>query len=271
MMNLGILGFGTMGEAIARGLLRGTKEPSAKLRLVAYDKSPERREAARHLELDTSPSLESLVESADTLLVAVKPQDLAGLLRAAGRGMAGRQIVSIVAGRSIATFESGCGTTQIARLMPNIAATEGQSFVGMSFHDSATEAVREPAWAIARAIGVGLEVPEPLLAAVTGISGSGIAFVLAFLNAMALGGVHAGMDYRSALAASVQTLRGAAALIEGAGGTQPRSPMELLTRVTSPAGTTIEGVRALEEGAFTATVMRAVKAAADRAAELERL
>jgi pyrroline-5-carboxylate reductase len=266
-MRVGIIGFGTMGQAIAQGLAASAKD----VVLAAYDKSEERRREAQRRSVAVAPSVQSLVQGADVLLIAVKPQDLAGLLQAVGEQAGARQIVSIVAGRSIATFERACGTREVARLMPNIAATAGASYVGVSFHPQASEGLRASALSIARAIGVAAEVPEGLLAAVTGVAGSGIAYALAFLHAMALGGVHAGMDYRSALGAAVQTVRGAAALVDASGRPEgPANPVDLLTRVTSPGGTTIEGVRALEEGAFTASVMKAVKAAADRAAEIER-
>ena len=266
-MKIGIVGYGTMGAAIARGLAAA----KGRFELAAYDKSEERRREAARNAVSLAPSLEALIQGAEVLLVAVKPQDLAELLAAMGRKGAGARIVSIVAGRSIATFEAACGTRDVARLMPNIAATVGESYVGVSCHPEASRELREAALCIGRSIGVAVEVPERLLSAVTGIAGSGIAYALAFLHAMAMGGVHAGLDYRSALAAAVQTTRGAVALLSPReGDEQTGSPVDLLTRVTSPAGTTIEGVRELEAGAFTATVMRAVKAAADRAEELER-
>lgn len=281
-MKIGIVGYGTMGAAIARGLAAA----KGKFELAAYDKSEERRREAARNAVSLAPSLEALIQGAEVLLVAVKPQDLAELLAAIGRRPArkretqaetmgrkgaGARIVSIVAGKSIATFEAACGTREVARLMPNIAATVGESYVGVSCHPEASRELREAALCIGRSIGVAVEVPERLLSAVTGVAGSGIAYVFAFLHAMAMGGVHAGLDYRSALAAAVQTTRGAVALLSPReGAEQAGSPVELLTRVTSPAGTTIEGVRELEAGAFTATVMRAVKASADRAEQMER-
>jgi pyrroline-5-carboxylate reductase len=266
MKRLGIIGYGTMGAAIARGI----GAASADFRLAAYDKMPNRRSEAERGGIAVAPSVERLVAEAEILLVAVKPQDLAELLATVGRQVAGRHIVSIVAGRSMATFEKACGTREVARLMPNIAATVGLSYVGVSTHAGSSGELRASALAVASSIGVAVEVPERLLAAVTGVAGSGIAYVLAFAHALALGGVHAGMDYQSALRAAVQTMRGAAALMWPGGPDDAMGlPVDLLTRVTSPGGTTIEGIRALEDGGFTATVMRAVKAAADRAAQLE--
>jgi pyrroline-5-carboxylate reductase len=98
----------------------------------------------------------------------------------------------------------------------------------------------------------------------TGVSGSGLAFVFQFVHAMAQGGVAAGFDYPTALAVAVAGLEGAASLLKDGA-----HPMELASRVTSPAGTTIQGVRALERGGFTAAVMEAVEAAARKAADFE--
>lgn len=265
-MKIGILGYGTLGSAIAQGLAAA----GAGATIAAYDKVEERRLAAERDGLSVASGAQALVEGSEVVLVAVKPQDLSSLLAAVGKRCAGRLIVSVVAGKSIAGYEAACGTREVARLMPTIAATVRTSYVGVSFHEGASPALREAALGIARSIGTAVELPERLLAAVTGLASSGIAFVFAFLHAMAMGGVHAGMDYRRALQAAMEATRGAVALLEGAEGGVAGSPIDLLTRVTSPAGTTIEGLSELEGGAFTAAVMRAVKAAADRAVELER-
>lgn len=109
-----------------------------------------------------------------------------------------------------------------------------------------------------------MEIPEKLMAAMTGISGSGIAWVFEFAHAMALGGVASGFDYRTALSIAVATLESAAAMMKD--GTHPE---ELASRVISPAGTTIQGIRALAQGGFAASVMGAVEAATRKAGEME--
>ena len=124
--------------------------------------------------------------------------------------------------------------------------------------------LREDALVLAAALGTALEIPEKLMSAMTGVSGSGLAFVFQFVHAMAQGGVAAGFDYQTALAVAVAGLEGAASLLKDGA-----HPMELASRVTSPAGTTIQGVRALEKGGFTAAVMEAVEAAARKATEFE--
>jgi pyrroline-5-carboxylate reductase len=136
--------------------------------------------------------------------------------------------------------------------------------VGVSFHPDASARMKADVLDLAWALGTAMEIPEKLMGAMTGVSGSGLAFIFQFVHAMAQGGVAAGFDYRTALAVAVAGLEGAASLLKD--GTHP---MELASRVTSPAGTTIQGVRALERAGFTAAVMDAVEAAARKAADFE--
>ena len=250
-----------MGEAFAAGLAR--KLPSAAI--VVYDVKRERVEAAaRPQKLTVARSAPEVLEDSDITILCVKPQDFPALgveLQGAARG---RRIISILAGRRIQAIAEGLGTDQVARFMPSLAAVKGASLVGVSFHPAATPQMRDDSLTIAGALGAPLEIEEKLMSAMTGVSGSGLAYVFSFVHAMALGGVAAGFDYTTALSVAVAGLEGAVSLLKD--GTHP---LELASRVTSPAGTTIEGVKALERGGFTAAVMEAVEAAARRATQLE--
>ncbi len=261
MKSIGIIGFGVMGEAFAAGL--AAKMPG--LSIQAHDLRRERLEAAARVRgVKTARSPSEVFASTDVTILCVKPQDfeaLAGDVKGAARG---RRVISIMAGRKIQSIASALGTEQVARFMPNVAATRGASLVGVAFHPAAEPSLREDALAIASALGSSREIPEKLMAAMTGISGSGIAFVFHFVHAMALGGVASGFDYSSALSIATATLESAASLLKD--GTHP---LELASRVISPAGTTIQGVRALERGGLTAAVMEAVESAARKAAEME--
>jgi len=261
MKRIGIVGFGTMGEAFVAGLAR--KLPSATI--VVYDVKRERVEAAaRQQKLTVARSAGEVLENSDITILCVKPQDFSALgaeLREAARG---RRVISILAGKKIQAIAEGLGTDQIARFMPSLAAVKGASLVGVSFHPAATPQMRDDSLTIAGALGAPLEIQENLMSAMTGVSGSGLAYVFSFVHAMALGGVAAGFDYKTALSVAVAGLEGAVSLLKD--GTHP---LELASRVTSPAGTTIQGVKALERGGFTAAVMEAVEAAARRATELE--
>jgi pyrroline-5-carboxylate reductase len=259
MQTLGIIGFGVMGAAFAEGLSR--RQPG--LRISVYDVKKDRA-AGAGAAVSAAASASQVVTGSELTILSVKPQDLAVLMEELRPVSAGRRFVSILAGKRIDTISAGLGTGEVARFMPNIAATVGKSLVGVSFSPTASPAFREDALGVARALGTPLEVPEKLLAAMTGVSGSGIAYALTFLHALALGGVAAGFDYPTALKAALGCVEGAVGLLSAGG-----HPIELASRVISPAGTTIQGLRALERGGFTASVMEAVEAAARRAIEFE--
>ena len=261
MNRIGILGFGIMGEAFAAGLTRKLPQVA----IVAYDAKRERVEAASRMQkLTVAKNAAEVLRESDITILCVKPQDfttVAGEIREAARN---RRVISILAGRRIEGIAEALGTDQVARFMPSLAAVKGASLVGVSFHPAASKEMRDDSRAIAAALGAALEIPEKLMSAMTGVSGSGLAYVLSFVHAMALGGVAAGFDYPTALSVAIAGLEGATSLLKD--GTHP---MELASRVISPAGTTIQGVRALERGGFTAAVMEAVEAAARKATELE--
>jgi pyrroline-5-carboxylate reductase len=261
METLGILGFGVMGQAFAAGLRRG--DPGRMI--LAYDVDSSKLAAAcSSLGITAAKSADELVRGSDPVMLCVKPQDLAVLLPSIRESSKDKGVISILAGKTIETLAAGVKTDQIARLMPNLAALKGRSMVGVSFHKAAAAGFRRQCLELVRALGVPQEMPERLMAAMTGVSGSGIAYALCFIHAMAQGGVAAGFDYATALKVAAGTMEGAVSLIED--GTHP---IALVNRVTSPAGTTIQGIRALEKGAFAASVMEAVEAASRRAAELE--
>lgn len=262
MNRIGILGFGNMGSALAAGLQR-----SGAFEVTVNDVRPERtREARERFGLAVVDDKKELFAGSDIVVLAVKPQEWRGLAPLLGGMGRGRAAISVMAGVGLAGIREELQADAVARFMPNLAAREARALVGVAFGEPAPEEFRKAALEAARAIGTPLEVPEHLMAAIVGISGSGIAFVFAFLHAMALGGVSVGLAYPKALAAALATLEGAVAVVRSGG----ENPVEWLTRVTSPAGTTIKGVEALEAGAFTSTVMKAVQAAAERAAEMER-
>jgi len=261
-MRIGIVGYGNMGEALAVGL--AAADPSTSL--VIYEKLESRRKAAgERAGIIVAASLSELCASAELLVIAVKPQSLGGLAPELKAFTRGKRVISIVAGTPIAYFQRELATEQVVRFMPNLAAKVGRAAVGVSFPSSPSADFRTAALSVASAIGTPFELPEELLASITGLSGSGIAFALAFLHDLALGGVRTGLAYPAALAIALETVEGAALLVRKSG----EHPISLLSKVTSPAGTTIEGLRALEGSGFAAGVMDAVTRACERARELE--
>ena len=155
--------------------------------------------------------------------------------------------------------------------MPNIAATVSESITAVSPGQNASKEFIKEAVKIAESIGKAIVLSESQMSAFTGLSGSGIAYVLSFIHALALGGTEQGIPYNQSLQIAIQTVNGATAILskDSNKGKPEENPISLLTKVTSAGGTTIAGVRALEEGRLTATVMDAVKRASNKATDLE--
>ncbi len=252
-----------MGEAIASGLK--TRNPELELGVVEV--SQDRRSAAveTHGARDFTESLAHLVSFSDVVVLAIKPQDVGKMVERLAPISAELKLVSILAGTKLSTFTDALTTRNIARFMPSLAAKVGKAVVGVSFAEDADDDFRDAALEVARAIGTPQEVPEKLMSAITGVSGSGLAFTFEFIHSLALGATRAGLSYPQALEATLDVLEGATALVRETG----EHPISLASRVASPAGTTIEGLTALEEGGFSAAVIDAVSRAANRATELE--
>jgi len=260
MKKIGIIGFGNMGTALATGL-KGT----GAFDILISEKKPERIEAASKIPGLKAVQLPALIDSSDIIVIAVKPQELTLLFKEIAGLTRDKKIISIVAGKKISFFKDQLHTGKVARFMPNLAASEGKALVGISFSEQADDGFMKDCLNVAGAIGAPCELPESLMPAVTGLSGSGIAFVFAFIHAMALGGVSSGIAYPTSLTIALKTIEGALAVMEK----KKENPVELLSKVISPAGTTIRGVAALEKEGLTYAVIKAIESATARAAELE--
>ncbi len=256
---VGIIGFGNMGEAVALGLVRNKLAAVH----VYQTEGANRTKALKNKKLTVHADVASLVTASSIVVIAVKPQGVPRLLEQLKPLAQGRCFISVAAGLGTALFQKELGP-QVVRMMPNLAATVGRSVVGVSAGSGCSADFVEQALAIARAIGSAVLIPEKLMSAVTGLSGSGIAFVFHFIHALAMGGVREGFAYPQALALALDTVDGAVQLLKETG----EHPVAFESRVCSPAGTTIEGVKALERGGLTDAVMEAVSSASRRAQEL---
>lgn len=260
--SVGIIGYGNMGEALALGLIR-KKLTSAIHILETHPAS--REKAAKNRKLTVQPSVEALCAASPIIVIAIKPQDIPRLVGQLKPLVAGKGVISMAAGLTTDWFQKELATTEVVRFMPNLAAKVGKALVGVSPGTGCSATFAEQAVAVAAAAGQAAVIPEKLMAAITGLSGSGLAFVFHFIHALAMGGVREGFPYPQALAHALETVEGAVALLKESG----EHPIAFESKVCSPAGTTIEGIRALEKGGLTETVMEAVSAAARRAQELE--
>ncbi|MFW6156827.1 MAG: pyrroline-5-carboxylate reductase [Armatimonadota bacterium] len=261
---LGVIGTGVMGRALLNAAIRGGVVKASEV--IASDVSPSCRLEAEKLGCDATDDNVQVVENAEHILVAVKPRvipEVLGSLRHHLRE--GQLLVSIAAGVPIATLREAAGDSPaIVRVMPNICCTVNQAASAWAAGPGVTDEQREFVAGLLEAAGEAVSVEEKLIDAVTGLSGSGPAFAAMFIEALADGGVKAGLSREQAQRLAAQTVLGAAQWVLD----NDAGPARLKDLVSSPGGTTITGVAALESRAFRSAVIEAVVAAAARAREL---
>jgi pyrroline-5-carboxylate reductase len=266
MLNLGLIGCGKMGAALLKGVsaaLDGRQE----LRVALCDTVGAAVETLREaLAVEvTVGSPAQVATSSQVVLLAVKPQDMASLCQTLSQVSGQRLYISIAAGVSLADLEVWLGSGQrVIRAMPNTPALVGCGAAAFARGRLALDADADMAKLILGSVGLAEEVPEKLLDAVTGLSGSGPAYLYTVIEALADGGVLKGLPRATALRLAAQTALGAARMVLETG----RHPAVLRDEVTSPGGTTIAGLAALEAGALRDALISAVRSAADRSAEL---
>lgn len=259
---IAFVGSGNMAEALIKGLIQVI--PSD--RIVAADVAPQRRQTIRdRYQIQVSAENYDVVKNADIIILAVKPQVIPAVLPEIAPEVTDRQLViSIAAGVKIAAIQAALPTARVIRVMPNVAALVHAAVTAISPGTRATETDLQMAQDIFHAVGETVVVGEHLMDAVTGLSGSGPAYVFAAINALADGGVKAGLPRDAALKLAAHTVYGAAKMLIETG----EHPMQLRDLVTSPGGTTIAGLHALQRDGFSAALMNAVETAAQRSYEL---
>lgn len=265
-MNLAIIGLGNMGEAILSGILnQGLVKPE---NITAADKKfadAEFELPAEFSQITITADNKAAAAEADYIILAVKPQIINLVLEDIKKEAASKVIISIAAGVKTELLAQYFGArAKIIRVMPNTPALVAEGMSAL-YYTSAVEA-DEKAFVdrIFNSLGKTVEVKEEAMDAVTGLSGSGPAFVYLFIEALSDAGVLKGLDRQTALKLAAQTVKGGAEMVLSS----DKHPAELKDMVCSPAGTTIAGVAELEENAFRASVIKAVKASAERSEEL---
>lgn len=262
---VGFLGGGNMAEAIVRGLLHAEVVPPE--RVIVSDVKAERLEqlAKRHGVRTTTDNL-ALVRDADVVVLSVKPQVIDKVLVAIGDAIRPEQVVvSVAAGVPVAALEARLPPgARVVRTMPNTPATVDAGATAIAPGSHATEADLAIARALFSAVGRVVTLEESLLDAVTGLSGSGPAYVMVMIEALADGGVKVGLHRDTALLLAAQTVYGSAKLLLETG----EHPGRLKDMVTSPGGTAIAGLHTLESGGLRRTLIDAVEAATNRSQAL---
>lgn len=262
---LAVVGLGNLGEALIKGLLERGITSAAQV-TGAEQAAARREEMAARYGIATYPSGAGACPGAGAVVLAVKPQDAETALAELAPALEGAVVVSVCAGVTLASLARPLPPgTPIVRAMPNTPALVGCAASVYCPNEHVGEDSDAAAAALLGALGeVHRVASEPLLDGVTGLSGSGPAYVFSFLEALADGGVLMGLPRTLARALATQTVLGAAQLAK----TSPEHTAELRDRVASPAGTTIAGLRELELGGFRGAVIEAVRAAALRSREL---
>jgi pyrroline-5-carboxylate reductase len=268
-MKIAILGAGNMGKAIISGLLRTSGETIA---IIAFDKRPSSltgldsrvtiAEPASWFSGETSP---------DAIIIAVKPFDIASALQQFQTGRPEVLVkplwISIAAGKNIAALRPILPEgARICRVMPNTPALIGEGMSAFSLSENALDADAALVEKIFSACGKTSAVPEKLMNAVTGLSGSGPAYVFHFIESLIEAGVVAGLPYQVARECALQTVAGAAKMAASSS----ESPGELTMKVMTPAGTTASAITVLEQHAFKHILIKAVGAATKRSEDMEK-
>jgi pyrroline-5-carboxylate reductase len=264
---VGFVGGGNMGEALIRGLLGASLVPAD--HIAATDVRADRNaQLTKQFGIAAHTDNPRLVRECDVVILAVKPQIMGAVLAEIAPAVTSQHLlISIAAGVSTATIRAGLGKdARIVRVMPNTPALvlQGAAAIapGAGVAPEDLGIAREIFGAVGRAVVLG----EDAMDAVTGLSGSGPAYVAIVVEALADGGVRMGLDRATAMTLATQTVLGAAQLLAETG----MHPGALKDMVSSPGGTTIAGITALEEGGLRSTLIRAVERATLRSRELGR-
>ena len=259
-----------MGTALIQGAIRAGVVAAADV--VGCDPYEKSRESFAEATGATVTASINELAGCEVILLCTKPLEVVAALTDAAAMAAGapRLVISIAAGVTLGALESAVSAVsenfRIIRAMPNTPALVGHGAAGYCLGSRATPADAATAQALLGAVGLAIVVPERLMDAVTGLSGSGPAYIYLVIEAMADGGVRAGIPRADALRLAAQTVLGSAAMVLETG----EHPAVLKDMVTSPGGTTIAGLAVLESHGLRSALIEAVDAAAERAAELGR-
>jgi len=261
---IGFIGAGKMATAMIEGLL--SKGVYKKDEIIASSRSQDTKDrVSKALGIEVTTDTASVFSSADVIVLAVKPNQIEDILTTNSVANSTKKlIISIAAGIKIATLESYVPDSRIIRVMPNVCCTVLESASSYTLGTKATDEDRDTVKKILEAVGIAFEVPEEKIDAVTGLSGSSPAYVFMMIDALADGGVLMGLPRDMALKLAAQTVLGSAKTVLETG----RHPEELKNSVCSPGGTTIEGVKVLEDYGMRAAFISAVQASAEKSKEM---
>lgn len=270
-IKIGVIGGGVMGEAILSRLIAQQLYHPDEV-LVSEPQAQQRDVLAKKYGINVTSDNRAAAAASDVLLLAIKPQVFQAVVADLAQedsetNQPGEQlpvVVSILAGVPLSQLEAAFKGQPVIRAMPNTPATVGAGITAIASGQAVKPNHIEQAKAIFQAVGEVVEIPEYLMDAVTGLSGSGPAYVAIMIEALADGGVAAGLPRAIASKLALSTVLGTAQLLQESG----MHPAELKDRVTSPGGTTIAGITQLERAGFRSALIEAVQAAKERSQQL---
>jgi pyrroline-5-carboxylate reductase len=264
-MKIGFVGAGMMAEALMKGIISAGVATAEDI--VASEIVPARRDyITKTLKVRTTVDNLDVAKSSSVIILAVKPQQIANVLEELKTVMTpGHLVISIAAGIKVDFIEKHIGgNVRVVRVMPNQPCQVGASASAFALGKSAKPEDKDTVQKILNSVGIAFPMDEKYLDAVTGLSGSGPAYIYMIIEAMADGGVLAGLPRDVSIALAAQTVLGAAKTVLET----KKHPGELKDMVASPAGTTIEGIRILEQYSVRAAFIDAVEAGALKSTEL---
>ncbi|MBR5913362.1 MAG: pyrroline-5-carboxylate reductase [Selenomonadaceae bacterium] len=260
---IGFVGGGALAESVINGI-RGTLLPSNNI-FVSEHRRKRCTELNSRYRVNASVGVDSFIDKVKLLVIAVKPKDApAALAEIRNKITLDTVIVSVIAGLKIEIIEKFFPHSPIIRAMPNVSIRVGEGMTAYTVNSKATLSDKKLVEQFWSSIGRAVEIDEKLMDAVTGLSGSGPAYAFLMIDALADGGVAAGLPRANAIELAAQTLLGAAKMVLETG----EHPDELRDKVTSPAGTTIEGIRVLERQGVRSALIEAVLAATEKSRAL---
>ncbi|GAV81076.1 F420_oxidored domain-containing protein [Cephalotus follicularis] len=262
---LGFIGAGKMAESIARGVIQSGVLPPH--RISTAHSNPNRCSQLLSLGIKLHSHNQAVVEDSDVVIFSLKPQVVKDVvLQLRPLFSKKKLLVSVAAGIKLKDLQEWAGQSRFIRVMPNTPAAVGEAASVISLGGAASEDDGKLIAKLFGAIGKIWRADEKLFDAITGLSGSGPAYIFLAIEALADGGVAAGLPRELALGLASQTVLGAASMATKTA----KHPGQLKDEVTSPAGTTIAGIHELEKGGFRGMLMNAVVAAARRSGELSK-
>lgn len=264
-MKIGFIGTGNMGSSIIKGILSSKFEKSENINIFDLDKEKVNN-LVKEYGVNTTNSEKELAENCDIIILSVKPHIIPIVLKnLSGNVKKDTIILTIAAGISISVIENALGEDKkVVRTMPNTPAQVLSGMTAVTFNKNIENSEKEIIFKLLNSFGKSVEIEEKLMHAYTGISGSLPAYIYMFMEALADGGVLCGMPRNKAYEIVAQTVAGSAKMLLETG----KHPGQLKDEVCSPAGTTIEAVRVLENGNFRGNVIEAVVACTEKSKEM---